>query len=144
MNIRDLVKSPSFENSSVIEIDGWIVIIGGTLSVIDKCYGDNYLAADRVALLNSGLIDGLRKYVALLGGGDSIYFHPVRVYGGVITDQSGSLLGVLAEKLAIKEGEDWIDVDLSQYSKISLNEASNANQSNWFDIFKTKENPPNL
>lgn len=116
MNIRSIVEGAAkiINVESVhVELDGWLVIIGDALYVLDEELPDDYKQAQRIKLTDWNIVYAVRQAILPLGGGESFVFHRAKVIGLLNMEIPPE---VIASSLYIQEhGQDeFVAVDITQ------------------------------
>lgn len=65
----------------VIELEGWLVIIGYRLFIIPECYSEDYENGEKIELSSPEIIFSVMDKILPLAGGKSFIFHKSKVLG---------------------------------------------------------------
>ncbi len=123
----------------VIELKGWLVIIGCRLFIIPECYSEDYENGEKVEVSSSEIIFSVVDKILPLAGGKSFIFHKSKVLGFLI---EGFPKKIKPVELFVEErggGFIAIDVDDSTIEKHKekyenfLSTGQNARSDDWLD-----------
>lgn len=65
----------------VVELEGWLVVIGFRLFLVPEEYSENYEEGDRVEISRPEIMFSIMDKILPLGGGKSSIFHRARIAG---------------------------------------------------------------
>lgn len=118
---------------SKIELDGWLVIIGDDLYILDEDLPEDYKQASKIKLTDRDIVYAVRGAVLPLGGGESFVFHKAKIVGVLNMEISPEII-VFSLSIQERDSNEYVAVDITA-------EAINAGKARYeaalnFDFFK--------
>ncbi|MDH1011697.1 hypothetical protein N5J43_30165 [Pseudomonas nicosulfuronedens] len=123
----------------IVDLEGWLVIIGYGLFLIPENFSENYESGERVEISSPEIMFSVMEKILPLAGGKSFIFHRSRV-SGVLIDISPAKIKPTA--LFVEErGGGFLSISLDgddfgkykvRYEKF-LKERKNIKSDDWLD-----------
>jgi hypothetical protein len=114
MNVRtaleDMIAISDLKEE--VEIDGWLVIIGDDLYILDQDLPEDYKKAPKIKITDKDIIYALCEAILPLGGGESFVFHKAKIIGNL---KVGSIPEITVSSLFIQErgSDEFMFVDVA-------------------------------